>query len=219
MSQSFTNLYLIFYNTFMFFGWVYFFILSFLIFFISQEIEESYSNSILYLEILQYGASLEIIHSILKLVRAPLITTIIQVLSRIIIVILLQIYPDNVSINYLLLSFAWSISEIVRYPFYILNSLSKLINKDNLIPYFLLWARYSFFIVLYPIGVSGEILTILFSRPELVKYSTKYININYVIYGIICLYIPGLTMLYTHLLKQRKKALNPKVQKIEKKTQ
>jgi very-long-chain (3R)-3-hydroxyacyl-CoA dehydratase len=128
-------------------------------------------------------------------------------------------YPDYVSINYLLLSFAWSISEIVRYPFYILNSLAKLINKDNLIPYFLLWARYSFFIVLYPIGVSGEILTILFSRPELVKYSTKYININYVIYGIICLYIPGLTMLYTHLLKQRKKALNPKVQKIEKKTQ
>ena len=217
MANKIINLYLVCYNTFMFIGWFYFFILSYSTYFLKFEIKETYSKSILYLEILQYGASLEILHSILKLVRAPLFTTIVQVLSRIIIVILLQNYPKYVYVNYLLLSFAWPISEIVRYPFYILNSLGKIINNENLIPYFLLWARYSFFIVLYPIGVSGEILTILLCKPELIKYSTKNININYVIYCIIALYIPGLFVLYTHLLMQRRKALGgvKKLKKIQ----
>ena len=207
MAKTLINLYLLCYNTFMFIGWFYLFIISYSTFIKTHKIKTSYSKSIVYLEILQYGASLEIFHSIFKLVRAPLFTTMVQVISRIIIVILLQNYPKYVSINYLLLCFAWPISEIVRYPFYILNSLGKIINNDNLIPYFLLWARYSFFIVLYPIGVSGEILTILFSKPELVKYSSKNININYIIYGIISLYIPGLFILYSHLLKQRTKSL------------
>ena len=207
MAKTLINLYLLCYNTFMFIGWFYLFIISYSTFIKTHKIKTSYSKSIVYLEILQYGASLEIFHSIFKLVRAPLFTTMVQVISRIIIVILLQNFPKYVSINYLLLCFAWPISEIVRYPFYILNSLGKIINNDNLIPYFLLWARYSFFIVLYPIGVSGEILTILFSRPELVKYSSKNININYIIYGIISLYIPGLFILYSHLLKQRTKSL------------
>ena len=217
MAKTLINLYLLCYNTFMFIGWFYLFIISYSTFIKTHKIKTSYSKSIVYLEILQYGASLEIFHSIFKLVRAPLFTTMVQVISRIIIVILLQNFPKYVSINYLLLCFAWPISEIVRYPFYILNSLGRIINNDNLIPYFLLWARYSFFIVLYPIGVSGEILTILFSRPELVKYSSKNININYIIYGIIALYIPGLFILYSHLLKQRKKALYGV--KKEKKTQ
>lgn len=217
MAKTLINLYLFCYNTFMFIGWFYLFIISYSTFIKTHKIKTSYSKSIVYLEILQYGASLEIFHSIFKLVRAPLFTTMVQVISRIIIVILLQNFPKYVSINYLLLCFAWPISEIVRYPFYILNSLGKIINNDNLIPYFLLWARYSFFIVLYPIGVSGEILTILFSKPELVKYSSKNININYIIYGIISLYIPGLFILYSHLLKQRKKALYGV--KKEKKTQ
>ena len=217
MAKALINIYLVCYNTFMFIGWFYLFILSYSTYFKTHKIKTSYSKSIFYLEVLQYGASLEIFHSILKLVRAPLFTTMVQVISRIIIVILLQNYPKYVSINYLLLCFAWPISEIVRYPFYILNSLGRIINNDNLIPYFLLWARYSFFIVLYPIGVSGEILTILFSKQELVKYNTKYININYIIYAIIALYIPGLFILYSHLLKQRKKALYGV--KKEKKTQ
>ena len=217
MAKTLINLYLLCYNTFMFIGWFYLFIISYSTFIKTHKIKTSYSKSIVYLEILQYGASLEIFHSIFKLVRAPLFTTMVQVISRIIIVILLQNFPKYVSINYLLLCFAWPISEIVRYPFYILNSLGKIINNDNLIPYFLLWARYSFFIVLYPIGVSGEILTILFSKPELVKYSSKNININYIIYGVIALYIPGLFILYSHLLKQRKKALYGV--KKEKKTQ
>jgi very-long-chain (3R)-3-hydroxyacyl-CoA dehydratase len=44
---------------------------------------------------------------------------------------------------------AWSLSEIIRYPFYALNLLGY-----N--PYPLLWVRYSAFYVLYIIGASSE---------------------------------------------------------------
>ena len=42
---------------------------------------------------------------------------------------------------------------IFRYWYYALSLVDK-------VPYFLTWARYSFFTFLYPIGVSGELLTI-----------------------------------------------------------
>ena len=40
---------------------------------------------------------------------------------------------------------AWSITEVIRYAFYALNLF-------NAAPYILLWCRYTFFYILYPIG-------------------------------------------------------------------
>ncbi len=47
----------------------------------------------------------------------------------------------------LLVCFAWSVTEVVRYSYYAFNIL-------GFVPYLLTWCRYSLFIILYPLGVA-----------------------------------------------------------------
>ncbi len=54
---------------------------------------------------------------------------------------------------------SWSLVEVPRYLFYLV----KLINAP--MPRWLLFLRYNLFLVLYPTGISGEILTIYHSLP------------------------------------------------------
>lgn len=49
--------------------------------------------------------------------------------------------------------------EVVRYSFYALHILGS-------VPTGLLWCRYSFFILLYPLGASGELFIIWRALPE-----------------------------------------------------
>uniref|UniRef100_A0A8C3HNY3 Very-long-chain (3R)-3-hydroxyacyl-CoA dehydratase n=1 Tax=Chrysemys picta bellii TaxID=8478 RepID=A0A8C3HNY3_CHRPI len=56
----------------------------------------------------------------------------------------------------------WTVTEITRYSFYTFNLLNHL-------PYFIKWARYNFFIILYPVGVAGELLTIYAALPYVKK--------------------------------------------------
>uniref|UniRef100_A0A452RY58 Very-long-chain (3R)-3-hydroxyacyl-CoA dehydratase n=1 Tax=Ursus americanus TaxID=9643 RepID=A0A452RY58_URSAM len=57
---------------------------------------------------------------------------------------------------------AWTVTEITRYSFYTFSLLDHL-------PYFIKWARYNFFIILYPVGVVGELLTIYAALPYVKK--------------------------------------------------
>ncbi|MEQ2224924.1 Very-long-chain (3R)-3-hydroxyacyl-CoA dehydratase 2 [Ilyodon furcidens] len=77
--------------------------------------------------------------------------------------------------------------------------------------------RYTFFIVLYPMGVSGELLTIYAALPYVQKtglYSVtlpnKY-NFSFDYYSFLILvmisYIPLFPQLYFHMIRQRKKVL------------
>ena len=54
---------------------------------------------------------------------------------------------------------SWSLVEVPRYLFYLV----KLINAP--MPRWLLFLRYNLFLVLYPTGISGEILPIYHSLP------------------------------------------------------
>ena len=54
---------------------------------------------------------------------------------------------------------SWSLVEVPRYLFYIV----KLLNVS--MPSWLLFLRYNLFLVLYPTGITGEILTIYRSLP------------------------------------------------------
>ena len=76
--------YLIAYNVSMFIGWTLFIFAFSSQYLLTKNINLTYEKSFQYLKIFQYGAILEIIHIILKLVKSPLMTTIIQVMSRII---------------------------------------------------------------------------------------------------------------------------------------
>ena len=178
----------------------------------SKSLQEIYSNSHLILECCQYGAFLEIIHSIIGIVKSSIFATSIQIIGRIIIVVILQFFQSAVSQGYFLIYFAWSIVEIVRYTYYIMNLLQKDFFKFN-IPYILIWCRYSFFVVLYPIGVSGEMITVWNAKKDFNKYilyqTDKYtFTAADLIYPIWIFYIPALIYLYGYLFKQRKRVLN-----------
>ena len=210
--MSIKSVYLILYNFLQLCGWSCFFfrVTNYLI--NSKSLQEIYSNSHLILECCQYGAFLEIIHSIIGLVKSSIFATSIQIIGRIIIVLILQFFESAVSKGYFLIYFAWSMVEIVRYTYYIMNLLQKDFFKFN-IPYILIWCRYSFFVVLYPIGVSGEMITVWNAKKDFNKYilyqTDKYtFSAADLIYPIWIFYIPALIYLYGYLFKQRKKVLN-----------
>ena len=207
--------YLLFYNLFMFLGWLYYFLIFLSNYLQTNKINKIYNYSHFYLEIVQYGSILEIIHSILKLTPSPVFSTFIQIFSRVGIVYFLQNFKYSRSIGYILLSFAWSITEIIRYPYYLLNILKKEYKKDDLIPYWLTWCRYSFFIVLYPLGVAGEIITVYFSKKNLKKIKFFGVKVDNLVYLIYIIYVPGILFLYSYMLKQRKKNLLMKKEKKE----
>ncbi|XP_069472716.1 very-long-chain (3R)-3-hydroxyacyl-CoA dehydratase 2 isoform X2 [Ambystoma mexicanum] len=110
----------------------------------------------------------------------------------------------------LLFVVAWTVTEIIRYSFYTFSLLNHL-------PYIVKWARYTLFIVLYPMGVTGELLTIYAALPFVRKTSLYSImlpnryNFSFDYYTFLILvmisYIPLFPQLYFHMLHQRKKVL------------
>ena len=163
-------------------------------------------SNIWLLNLAQGMAVLEIIHALLKWVKSPLGSTVAQVLSRLLVLGLIDAYffkwdivPAIETTAFLtagitMAVLAWSITEIVRY----LSYFTALINRQ---PMWLLWMRYSFFIVLYPLGVFGEWLIFLFvlipKGPGL-NLNTGIIAVLLVAY---VLYFPKL---YQYMWKQRK---------------
>lgn len=108
---------------------------------------------------------------------------------------------------------AWCIAEITRYSFYGLT-------LYNSCPPALTWCRYSFFLVLYPTGVTGEIVTMVsalpyikrrklftMTLPNAANFSFDY---HLAVILIIASYAPFFPQLFGHLLKQRTKFLYPK---------
>lgn len=102
---------------------------------------------------------------------------------------------------------AWSITECVRYGFY-LSSNPLVLGKST--PYFIVWLRYSLFYVLYPAGVLGELGVIYQSLDDIRKIEIFSINLVYIIYLIMLVYIPGLPVMMMHMVKQRSKTLGKK---------
>merc|ERR1712131_43583 len=157
-------------------------------------------------------AILEILHPIVGLVKTSVITTMFQVSSRLFIIwgVLGPVPRTQHSIGFILLLTAWSITEVLRYSYYAFNQL-------NMVPYFLTYLRYTLFIVLYPIGVTGEIMCVIRAL-DVVKETGLYslgmpnrwnISLNY--YYTLCLSLPvyviAFPQLYSHMFRQRKKML------------
>jgi len=143
----------------------------------------------------QHLALLEIAHSALGLVSSPLLTTIIQVASRLVVLDVFT-YPssschDKYSLYLMVLS--WSCVEIPRYGFYIY----QLVQGDKgEAPYFLFFLRYNLFMVLYPSGISGEVLQLMDSFPSYREKNMEWVTrLAKVI--LILLYLPlGPFMIY-----------------------
>jgi len=135
------------------------------------------------------------------------------VFSRVMIVLLAVIATPNgkLSTGLPLALLAWSITEIIRYGYYACNLL-------NYVPKILVWLRYTTFIVLYPIGVTGE-LWCYYSAQEYAQanvhaYSMELPNkynfafsFYYCLWFIMLSYIPFFPHLYLHMFSQRNKIL------------
>ena len=112
------------------------------------------------LNLVQLAALLEIAHAALGWVRSPVMATLPQVASRVLVLMLIN-FIDRGQLIHLanidgiqLCAFAWGFTETVRYGYFSLLLTAR-------VPRWLTWLRYSTFIVLYPTGVTGEVLVML----------------------------------------------------------
>ncbi|KAI8060431.1 tyrosine phosphatase-like protein [Gongronella butleri] len=158
------------------------------------------------LKIVQTCALFEVVHSLLGLVRAPFMTTLMQVLSRLLLVWgVNELVPEiHTHGSYTTMIIAWSIAELVRYSFYASNL------ATGSVPAFISWARYNFFIVLYPMGVFSELTMIYQALPYAAKIHTYY---YYFLIAAAATYLPGWPILLKHMWIQRSKYMKGETKK------
>jgi len=210
-----SKIYLVTYNAIQTLGWSYLLYQMATHFTGGGSVDSLYTSTSRTLNIFQTGALLEILHAGLGLVRSSVQVTFQQVWSRVYVtwLILYMLPPSQLSIGFPLLLFAWTITEIIRYSMYTINLVSTP-------PYFLTWLRYTFFIIAYPTGVTGELLcqlTGLFYAHQhdvLSVHLPNKLNASFsfplFILVTMLLYIPLFPPMYMHMFGQRKKVLGAK---------
>ncbi|XP_034943474.1 very-long-chain (3R)-3-hydroxyacyl-CoA dehydratase 2 [Chelonus insularis] len=211
-----SKIYLIVYNFTLVIGWSY--ILCLLT---RYYITNDFKNQSLWdtvqknLFIFQNAAALEIFHAAFGLVRSNPVITTFQVLSRVMVVCgVLLATPSSAaaaSIGLPIALLAWSVTEIIRYGYYFANLIGY-------VSHILVWLRYTTFIALYPIGVTGELLCFYSAQqyasknPDLWSYSLPNtwnftFSYHYLLIAVMLLYIPLFPQMYLHMFAQRKKIL------------
>ncbi|KAJ3030126.1 UNVERIFIED_CONTAM: hypothetical protein HDU68_010048 [Siphonaria sp. JEL0065] len=196
---SFVHKYLLVYNAASAGAWAY---VAYKVVANAKNYATTYSEIGDYLLVVQTFALLEILHSIFKLVRSPVTTTIMQISSRLTMVWLVADQYKSVTSSwaYSTMAFAWALTEIIRYGYYTLN----LMGSDSDYFWFLTFCRYHFFYVLYPLGAYSEYVLIQKAH-AIAKENTEQSQIA--TFFNICLWIwpPGFYVMYTHMQKQRAK--------------
>ncbi|KAH6888609.1 tyrosine phosphatase-like protein [Thelonectria olida] len=147
----------------------------------------------------QTVAVMEILHSVLGVVRAPFFTTAMQVASRLLLVWpIVDVFPGlALSSWYSSMLIAWSLTEVIRYTFFAL-SLSGFQPKP------LTLLRYSTFYILYPIGISSE-CNLIWKAIEPAGDVHPYFP--YALYAVLAVYVPGSFILFTHMMSQRRRVM------------
>eukprot|EP00048_Salpingoeca_helianthica_P005841 m.92232 g.92232 ORF g.92232 m.92232 type:complete len:782 (-) comp13770_c4_seq1:67-2412(-) len=164
-----------------------------------------------WIKIFQTAAFMEIVHAVLRLVSSAVGTTVQQVFSRLMLVwAVVYLFPNVTALPaFAYMVLAWSITEVIRYSWYAAKDLSGA-------PSFLTWCRYTFFYVLYPLGVTGELILVnnaisqAHARAE--GTADPFDGSLAAVYALVMramslLYIPLFPMLYLHMISQRKKQL------------
>ena len=210
--------YLILYNLAQTAGWAYIMAVGLRTYF--QSPSELYSAVETPLQIFQTLAALEVFHALVGLVRSNVFITAFQVASRVFLVwpILAAFDASQSSIGFPMLLLAWTITEIIRYGFYSANLLG--IKATPLV-----FLRYTLFVILYPVGVTGELLCIYvaaaragetgqWSYPMPNKYNISF-SFQLFLFVVMLSYLPIFPQLYLHMFAQRKKVLSPSAKKTE----
>ena len=119
------------------------------------------------------------------IVRAPLLTTIMQVASRFLLVWgVVSNFPMTSSFSpaYSTMLLAWSVTEVIRYSYFAINL------AYGYVPSRLTWLRYNAFFVLYPMGISSECWLLWLAVTPAKSWNLAY---EYLIKLILFIYIPG----------------------------
>lgn len=145
--------YLLFYNAACCAGWAFCMVKTAMLVASGAQARDVYAEVGQVLVVAQTAMLLEIFHALFGLVPSPVVTVAIQVGSRIFIVWGHLYWVPECQKHWSLpvMVMSWSITEVVRYAFYFFGLLGG-------VPYPLFWLRYSLFMVLYPTGITGEIL-------------------------------------------------------------
>ncbi|KAJ8960773.1 hypothetical protein NQ318_020067 [Aromia moschata] len=203
--------YLIAYNAVLAVGWTYL-LYQLITYYLTTSDKSLYETVKCSLFIFQNAAVMEVIHAATGMVKSNPVLTAFQVASRVIVVcgILFATTAGRNSIGLPLALTAWSVTEIIRYSTYTLNLM-------GVAPYFLKWLRYSLFIGLYPLGITGGAVVHLRVQREIGEgqlYSIALpntlnftFNYQYALWILMFLYIPLFPQLYLHMFSQRKKVL------------
>lgn len=162
--------------------------------------------------IFQNAAFLEILHASFGLVKSNPVITTFQVFSRMMVVIgvVMATPTGKVSPGLPIALLAWSVTEIIRYAYYALNII-------NFVPHFIVFLRYTTFIALYPIGVTGELLCFYWAQSyardntiwsiEMPNSWNATFSYYALLWIVMLLYIPLFPQMYLHMFAQRKKIL------------
>lgn len=157
-------------------------------------------------------AVMEIVHSALGVVRSPLATSVMQVSSRLLLLWgVADLVPESrAAAGFVVMVLSWSLVEVPRYAFYAMGQVGY-------VPYPLTWLRYSLFAVLYPSGITGELLTVVNALPfvrERRPWSVSMpnsMNLEFeyfwMLIFVLVIYVPGSPVMYKHMSKQRAKVL------------
>jgi len=208
--------YLLLYNSAQVYGWLFMLVQCLLAFQRSYHsgslvpLTKIYSACDWYLLVFQTAAILEIFHAMFGIVKANPVLTGFQVFSRLFVTwgIVYSVRQTQSHYSVLICVFAWSLTEVIRYSYYAFSLF-------NAAPYFLTWCRYTFFIVLYPIGVVGELWSVFFSLSfsatlfRLALPNKLNVSFYYPYLLLVCMvtYIPVFPQLYLHMFAQRRKLL------------
>lgn len=219
-----TTIYLIAYNVLSALGWLYilcvsiFYMLAFRSF--SSSVDKSnaiikgyYDNNGVIISVVQTAAVLEIVHSAIGLVSSPFLTTLIQVGSRLLVLhgFTNQAPSSHYNPSIFLMIISWALVEVPRYTFYALNLVPS--TSGSNLPYPIFWLRYSLFMILYPTGISGEILQIISSHSY---YNEKGLQIIVRLSHIILsLYVPFSPFMIWNMWINRKRSFKKRSEEIK----
>lgn len=127
-----------------------------------------------------------------------------QVASRILLVWgIVNRYPDSTSPSpfYSSMLIAWSVTEVIRYGYFVFNLKG---SGPQDVPQFLTWLRYNTFFVLYPMGITSEVVMVWKASLVAGKYETLGL------WAVLAIYVPGAYVLYSHMMAQRRKVARGK---------
>lgn len=158
------------------------------------------------MEVAQWAMCLEILHAVLGLVRSPVFTVFMQVMSRIVaLLVVVSVPPVQATWACGLMILSWALVEVPRYAFYVNALLSPTGTEGTKYPIF--WLRYSLFYVLYPTGITGECVTMYraLSTSALASALPNGLAVLLITVNLM-LYVPFGPFMYFNMVKNRKAA-------------